>query len=552
MKKILFFLALVVSVGFLTACDDENEYLLGKPEGITPKIEVPAGSMLIQTEQGAEIEIKADLANPSGLESVHIACTALGMDDLIAIDGKTYALAKKYTIPAHVQKGMYFVTVTLNSSNKLTVSSDIKVMVGMKDAEKPAVLLLTDLTMTYPAEFDFEATLSDNIGLAKVELICEAETSVNYTEELSGVSRFDFARKIQLPYSFPSKQVILQLRLTDLAGLVTEENFTVKVSVYPNTLYIVGDASDAGWTTKDGVALAKVSDGVFAGIVKLKATGGWKFIANNGVDTWNPAWGIGENSDATGGQLNVDGGAGNIPAPAEEGFYTVTADFTTMTYKVEKLEALEKIGNLYLIGNMNGWDNTDKGFIAYRDDNELTNGVYTYTGFFKKQDEGEGCYFKFCPEEYLGSWDHMYYAGADGELKNGNGDPAFFVPAEGYYTVTIDLLNMSWTLEALAETPTEYTKIGLMGAYNSWDESREAFMTQSIYDKHMWTTELELPVGEIKFRADSDWNIAWGNGPVPYGKGDMTPATPNINIPEAGTYQIRFNDITGHYVFLKK
>lgn len=552
MKKILFFLALVVSVGFLTACDDENEYLLGNPEGITPKIEVPAGSMLIQTEQGAEIEIKADLANPSGLESVHIACTALGMDDLIAIDGKTYALAKKYTIPAHVQKGMYFVTVTLNSSNKLTVSSDIKVMVGMKDAEKPAVLLLTDLTMTYPAEFDFEATLSDNIGLAKVELICEAETSVNYTEELSGVSRFDFARKIQLPYSFPSKQVILQLRLTDLAGLVTEENFTVKVSVYPNTLYIVGDASDAGWTTKDGVALAKVSDGVFAGIVKLKATGGWKFIANNGVDTWNPAWGIGENSDATGGQLNVDGGAGNIPAPAEEGFYTVTADFTTMTYKVEKLEALEKIGNLYLIGNMNGWDNTGKGFIAYRDDNELTNGVYTYTGFFKKQDEGEGCYFKFCPEEYLGSWDHMYYAGADGELKNGNGDPAFFVPAEGYYTVTIDLLNMSWTFEALAETPTEYTKIGLMGAYNSWDESREAFMTQSIYDKHMWTTELELPAGEIKFRADSDWNIAWGNGPVPYGKGDMTPATPNINIPEAGTYQIRFNDITGHYVFLKK
>ncbi len=552
MKKILFFLALVVSVSFLTACDDDNEYLLGDPESITPKIEVPAGSMLIQTEQGAEIEIKADLANPSGLESVHIACTALGMDDLIVIDGKTYALAKKYTVPANVQKGMYFVTVTLNSANKLTVSSDIKVMVGMKDTEKPAVLLHTDLTATYPAEFDFEATLSDNIGLAKVELICEAETSVNYTEELSGVSRFDFVRKIQLPYSFPSKQVVLQLRLTDLAGLVTEESFTVKVNVYPNTLYIVGDASDAGWTTKDGIALTKVSDGVFAGIVKLKATGGWKFIANNGVDTWNPAWGIGDASDATGGQLNGDGGAGNIPAPAEEGFYTVTADFTTMTYKVEKLEALEKIGNLYLVGNMNGWDNADKGFMAYRDDNELTNGVYTYTGFFKKQDGGEGCYFKFCPEEYLGSWDHMYYAGADGELKNGNGDPAFFVPVEGYYTVTIDLLNMTWTLEALTETPTEYTKIGLMGAYNSWDVAREAFMTQSAYDKHMWTTELELPAGEIKFRADSNWDIAWGNGPVPYGKGDMTPATPNINIPEAGTYQIRFNDITGHYVFLKK
>lgn len=552
MKKILFFLALVISVGFMAACDDDNEYLLENPDSITPKIEIPAASLLIQTEQGAEIEIKADLSNPSGLESVQITCAALGIEDVVTINGKAHVLAKKYTIPGNTQKGMYFVTVTLNSTNKLTISNDVKVLVGMKDEESPVIALSTDLTKIYPAEFTFEAALSDNIGLAKVELVCEAESSVNYTEELSGVSRMDFAHVVQLPYSYPSKQLVLKMRLTDLAGLVTEEDFTLNVNVYPNTLYIVGDASDAGWSTKDGVALAKMSDGIFSGIVKLRATGGWKFIANNGVDTWNPAWGTGENSDATGGQLNVDGGAGNIPAPAEEGFYKVTADFKTMTYKVEKLETLEKIENLYLVGNLNGWDNNSKEFMAYRDDNELTNGVYTYTGFFKKQEMGEGCYFKFCPEEYLGSWDHMYYAGADGVLKNGNSDPAFFVQTEGYYTVTIDLLKMTWTIEALAEIPTEYTKIGLMGAYNGWDVSKEAAMTQSTYDKHMWTTELELPVGEIKFRANNDWDIAWGNGPVPYGKGDMTPGTPNINISEAGTYLIRFNDITGHYVFLKK
>lgn len=549
MKKLIFLLASVISAGLFTACDDDNEYLLDNASDITPKIEIASDAALIQTEQNAEIEIQANFSNPSGLASANIVCEALSINDLITIDATTYTLGKKYTIPSNAKKGMYFITITLNSQNKLTISSDIKVMVGMKDEETPKVTMLTDLTQTYPAEFELSAHLTDNIGLAKIELLCETETSLNYTEELSGVNSFDFVHAIKLPYSYPSKQLVLKMRLTDLAGLVTEANYTLNVNVYPNQLFIVGDASDAVWDTQEAIELPKIADGVFAGIVKLKATGGWKFIANNGKDTWDPAWGPGDGSDAMSGTLDGTPGGGNIPAPATEDYYKITADFTAMTYTVEKIKALEKIENLYLIGNMNGWTNPDQTFIVYRDDNDLTNGKYTYTGFFKK--EGDGCYFKFCPEEDLGTWDNMYCNGANGVLTYGDKD-AFSVPGDGYYTVNINLLQMTWEIIPLTETPAEYTKMGLMGAYNNWQSEQEAFMTQSTYDKHMWTTELELPAGEIKFRAESNWDIAWGGGTAIYGQGSREPDSGNINIPEAGTYFIRFNDITGHYIFIKK
>lgn len=557
MKKILLFLSLVLTAVFFTACDDDNEYLLDDPAQLTPKIVLDEATALIQTQQGMDIRIKAALSNPSGLASVTFACEGLSIEDNITVSGNTYSLDKAYTIPAGVHAGIYVATLTANSLNTLTVSRDIKILVDMLDNEVPKIILLTDLTKTYPAEFDLSATLTDNVGLTRLEVICEGEPSVNYTEELSGLNRFDFVRTVRLPYSYPSRQLELTLRLTDLAGLTTEETYTLQVNVYPEKLFIVGNASDAGWTTKDAVELTQTADGVFSGIVKLKAGGEWKFIANNGVDTWDPAWGPGDGSDAAAGTLDGTPGGSNIPAPATDGFYKVTADFTTMTYKVEKMEALDNLPTLYLIGNPNGWENPEEGiwsssekiFPVFRDDNALTNGVYTYTGFFKK--EGDGCYFKFCPEEFLGSWNYMYCNGANGVLTNGNKD-AFSVPGDTYYTVNINLLHMTWEIVPLTEAPVEYTKIGLMGVYNGWNEAEEAFMTQSSYDKHLWRTELQLPAGVIKFRAESDWNIAWGGGTAPYGKGDRASDSGNIDIPEAGTYTIYFNDITGHYIFLKQ
>lgn len=556
MKKILFLLALVFTTALFTACDDDNEYLLDDPAQLTPKIVLDEGTALIQTQQGMDIRIKAGLSNPSGLASVIFACDRLSIEDTISISGNTYSLDKAYTIPAGAQAGMYVATLTLTSLNKLTISRDIKILVDMLDPIPPMLSLQNDPAQVYPAEFELWAKLSDNVGLARIEILCEAEPSINYSEELSGLSHFDFIRTIHLPYSYSSRELALTLRLTDLAGLVNEDVYTLQVNVYPEKLFVVGDATAANWATKDALELTKTADGIFSAVVKLKAGGGWKFIANNGVDTWDPAWGPGAGSDAAAGTLDGTPGGGNIPGPATEGFYKVTADFTTMTYKVEKMEALDNLPALYLIGNPNGWENPQDGawsspekiFLAFRDDNELTNGVYTYTGYFRK--EGDGCYFKFCPREYLGAWDHLYCQGANGLLTYGDLD-AFSVPGDAYYTVNINLLYMTWEIEPLTETPVEYTKIGLMGVYNGWNEAQEAFMIQSTYDTHLWRIELQLPAGEIKFRAESDWDIAWGGGSAPYGKGDRDPNSGNIDIPEAGTYIIYFNDITGHYIFLK-
>jgi hypothetical protein len=60
---------------------------------------------------------------------------------------------------------------------------------------------------------------------------------------------------------------------------------------------------------------------------------------------------------------------------------------------------------------------------------------------------------------------------------------------------------------------------------------------------------VELPEGEVKFRANGGWDVNWGGQSFPYGQG--VSGGDNIVVTE-GTYFIKFNSITGHYVFYKK
>ena len=57
----------------------------------------------------------------------------------------------------------------------------------------------------------------------------------------------------------------------------------------------------------------------------------------------------------------------------------------------------------------------------------------------------------------------------------------------------------------------------------------------------------------MKFRANHDWQVNWGDGgdinKKEYGKGSIYGN--NINCP-AGTYDVFFNDITGEYLFVVK
>jgi hypothetical protein len=200
---------------------------------------------------------------------------------------------------------------------------------------------------------------------------------------------------------------------------------------------------------------------------------------------------------------------------------------------------------IHLIGNVLGdksWDNSNYTYVMFRDENLSVN---VYTSKFKAGG------FKFISNDDLTTWDNLYGQVSAGILGNQAGGDITDITAEGYYTVTANISQLTYTIIPYdVSTATVYTQIGLIGVGGDWNNDID--LTPTDYDPHIWVVDdATLPTGELKFRANHDWGANWGaEGQFPFGKG--TNGGANIMVPEAGTYFVKFNDLTGHYVFYKK
>ncbi|MFD2999381.1 SusE domain-containing protein [Pontibacter toksunensis] len=202
---------------------------------------------------------------------------------------------------------------------------------------------------------------------------------------------------------------------------------------------------------------------------------------------------------------------------------------------------------LYLIGAATdaGWDNT-KAIAMLRDPSNLF--MFTYTGKFKADQ------FKILGQR--GSWAPSWGNGENGVLTfretEGDPDPAnIVIPSEGYYTVTVNLRNNTFTVVPYdASSKATYASIGIIGSFNGWGGIIP--MEKSAFNPHYWTLEHTFEEdAELKFRIAPDWSVNWG---APAGTEDKlfnTTGNENIKIP-AGTYKIIFNDLTGNYLFISQ
>lgn len=233
----------------------------------------------------------------------------------------------------------------------------------------------------------------------------------------------------------------------------------------------------------------------------------------------------------------------------------------TVKLSVTPFEYRNPLNPVYIIGDMNGWDNSnvDKMLIMFKDNSLLTNNIYTYTGYMPAN-----CSFKFLPHEALGT-DAAYCYKDEGKLEFvENGGINLYNSTEGFKTIIIDLKNLTYSIEDYdASGANTWTILGFIGEFCGW--SNEPLMTKlSTKNNHIWQLNYTLPAlgdGEnhpVKFRAERDWSSRWAAidpNAVPYGKAIYLTGDeydPNIVIPEGGNYAITFNDLTGHYVILKK
>lgn len=199
--------------------------------------------------------------------------------------------------------------------------------------------------------------------------------------------------------------------------------------------------------------------------------------------------------------------------------------------------------DLYLVGDATagGWDNlaTNNNLLPLLKSTEA--GKYTFTGYFKAGG------FKMI--KVKGSWDDQFGLGAaPGLLSSDGGSGNIPVAADGYYTLTVDTADLTYTFVPATVPATTYSNISIIGTVNgNWDTDTQ--LTQSTFDPHVWTAfNVTLNAGEFKFRANNAWDTSWGTNAEFFGT--ASPGGANIPLAAEWTYDIYFNDATGAYTLI--
>lgn len=118
------------------------------------------------------------------------------------------------------------------------------------------------------------------------------------------------------------------------------------------------------------------------------------------------------------------------------------------------------------------------------------------------------------------------------------------VPVPGAeYNITFNSATGEYNFEFLG---TLYTSVGIIGdGVGGWDNDID--MTPVPNAPWVYSIQMEIMAGPVKFRADDAWDNNWGSTDFPVGVG--TPGGDNIMVPVTGEYIVIFNSATGEYNF---
>lgn len=185
----------------------------------------------------------------------------------------------------------------------------------------------------------------------------------------------------------------------------------------------------------------------------------------------------------------------------------------------------------------------------YEFDKKTGDGLLIWIGYVA----GNGFKLKKAP----GDWDHQWGMN-DGTFVENDGGSGNISLAAGYYTISLDTKSHTLKADPFDGAPAVYETIHLMGTIDGWGDG-VAMSPVTTFEgavNHDWYIEYTLNANEeIKFNI-GNWDTNWGSEPerklsdglCGYG----TQNGPNIVVPEAGTYTIIFNDITGYYRLIRK
>lgn len=231
--------------------------------------------------------------------------------------------------------------------------------------------------------------------------------------------------------------------------------------IYPEVLYAIGNATDAGWVTDNAIEIAETGYGKYAGLLTLKAGENleMKFIGQRAFEgiQYGPAT-DGEAVAGVGSYSFVKATEGdpkyhtNLTADTQ---FDVALDITAGTMTL----APHRITTMWMIGDAVGGWNFDENAISMTLSTD-EDSVFTWAGDLSAGD------LKFCSIW----WDYNKnaFGAAEGstELKAGSlavqtidsNDRKFSVATAGKYSLTLNLKTM--TLTVTGTTPTDVISVG--------------------------------------------------------------------------------------------
>ena len=297
------------------------------------------------------------------------------------------------------------------------------------------------------------------------------------------------------------------------------------------------------------------------------------YTAGNRVDNWfkiysqetmesEDFWGSDFIGYAVNGENEMSGrfveGANNqvafafkIPAdiPADE--YRLTFDMKNRTFEFKAFKEIDSPDLWYLVGSCIGdgsWSNNphDLGTslvpLYPQPDNYS---MLKYVGYFPA---GGGFRLIHTP----GMWDEQWGM-SDGHLvKNDVNSDYIQVAEDGYYQIAYDLNADIVTITKYTGFVNVFSTMGMPGEYQDWSPAAAPQMSpmSTVYENHDWIKKYMTFDSDtyLKFVADGDWDMNWGDDAFPVGVGI---ASGNVIPVRAGTYTVVFNDILGTYNFIK-
>lgn len=389
MKKIKLFTIIALTAIISISCEkDETKAVIDNSKAIAPSIVTPAnestyqldiahGRDTFETIAWTQAEYGITLAQKSRLELDFISDAFSAPKMLITTTGNEYKLTNADLNLLMFQKGMFHteahdlflrvivtaysdaVDTLISETNKITVTpfAYIKPTLTAPASGLSFVLTKSSAEESF-AKFEWEET--NYGGGLEVEYYIEIDTAGNdfanavEIAEKSGtshVAQYKDVNKalLKLNSSFEvagNYEIRVASKINGAYAPMYSDPISITLTSYDDdplagitkTLYVIGDASDAGWTAENALPMNMDEPGKFSITTNLNAdaTEGFKFLTTLG--NWEPMYGRVADEPFEGGSLVYravgDPDVPSIPPPPTTGSYLIEVDLVKMTYKV--------------------------------------------------------------------------------------------------------------------------------------------------------------------------------------------------------------------------